>query len=162
MVILGNLPSQLCVLDSSATLRSSILSFLFKFPIPFFSQNSPKNSSLLFLRIPGVFFRSPFFLEPQKNSSFLPLVSSPLNHSSAPLFTGQQAWLLQPLSLYSSTMLSPQTISAAATFSTTLLLQSLFLLFHLRPLTAYGTPFPESSSTCQSPTATSKSEVDSL
>ena len=46
VVILGNLPSQLCVLDSPATLRSSVLSFLFKFNPYSFPPKKPLHFSL--------------------------------------------------------------------------------------------------------------------
>ena len=58
------------------------------------------------------------------------------------LFTGQHAWFSQPPSCCTSTILSPQTISAAATFSPcNTPFAATFFLCHLRPLTAYGTPF---------------------
>ena len=46
IVIPGNLPSQLCVLDSPATLRSSVLSFLFKFNPYSFPPKKPLHFSL--------------------------------------------------------------------------------------------------------------------
>ena len=70
----------------------------------------------------------------------------------------------QPLCSYLlfSPGFAPPTISAKTATKNTTILQPPLFLSHPRPLTAYGTPPLESSSTCQSPTTTSKSKVDSL
>ena len=94
MVILGNLPSQLCVLNSSqqlyallfsaSSLSSRQYSFTLKLPekkllfLPFLALLSPISFSFLFF----------LFLCLLPQATLLP-----------PLFTSQQAWLAQPLSL---------------------------------------------------------------
>ena len=87
---------------------------------------------------PAFFFLTPFFF-------FFP-VSSSASHSSAHL----QCCHL-PRSLQQPPFLHHSFCSHL--FCTTTMLS---------PPTAYGTPFPESFSTCQSSIAASKSEVDSL
>ena len=140
MVIPGNLAS--CPRLFPATLRSSVLSFLLQFNPYSFSQNSQKNSSLFFL--PLLIF-----------SSFFSYLFS--------LF-------LFPFFLY-FLLFFPSVFSAFFSFPPFLfsdlpsqrsLLQPPFPPPFLPHSFCLQDPLPESSSMCQSPTATSKSEVDSL
>ena len=121
MVIPGNLPSQLCVLDSSQQLYA-----------PLFLVSSLSSANTFFSKLSE---KTP----PQKNS-FVPLQASPTSlllrisfsisaatTFSAPLPCYHLQRSFQSKTLCSSIMLSPPTISAAATFSAPHLLSPPFL-----------------------------------
>ena len=115
--------------------------------LPTNTKKSPPSHSLLPLInefLPFFLFFSFFFFV-----SFLP------SHSSALLFTNQQAWLAQPLSLLllNNVVLSNDLCNHL--FSATLLLQPPFLSTPA-PLDGLRDPLPKGSSTCQSPIAASK------
>ena len=116
-----------------ATLRSSVRSFLLQSNPYSFPQNSQKTPPFFGFASP------PFFRKPPSLSFFFFLLPS--------LYLG-----------FAFSM-----ISAATTFFASLLLQPPFLPHSFyNHLFCPRDPPPESSSMCQSPTATSKSEVDSL
>ena len=83
MVIPGNLPSQLCVLDSLATPHPSVLSFLFKFPTLFPSKPPEKLLlSLTMLSPPPPFFLWCLLLQATLLPSYSPVSKHGLpNHS---------------------------------------------------------------------------------
>ena len=153
MAIPGNLPSQLRVLDSSQQLYAPL--FLAS------DCGSLHTLSLIFSQKTPPSFYDAIFSHFLFSSETLPRSSTgPLKLNSA---------LLPPSSFFPF-FLSPLSriclhndLCRSHLFSSTLLLQPLFLphsfcshLFCLRD------PPSESSSTCQSPTATTKSEVDFL
>ena len=148
VVIPGNLPSQLCVLDSPATPRSSVLSFLFKFP-PYSFPPEPSEKLLRFFSSLLPFFTTSSVL------SFLfkfPPYSFPPEPSEKLLsfFLLSSLFSPPPLSLYHavtsndlcSSHLSCTTPSAAT-----------FPSLSSAPPNGLWDPLPESSSTCQSPIA---------
>ena len=165
MVILGNLPSQLCVLDSSQQLYA-----------PLFLASSPSLANTLFSK-----------LSEKPPSEKLLRPSTSLSHfspSSDLLYDLCRSHLFCP-----PTMLSPPTIPPKQTplllynvvtsndlcsshlscttppatiFSCTTPSVVTFPSFSSAPLNGLRDPLFESSSTRQSPIAASKSEVDSL
>ena len=158
MVIPGNLPSQLCVLDSSQQLYASL--FLASSPSSantLFSKLSEKPPSEKLLR-PSTslsLFGSPLWSLPQPHF-LLPYhaVTSndlPKAKPSAPLQCCHlQRSLQQPPFLHHYNVVT--SLLAAATFPS----------LSSAPLNGLRDPLPESSSTCQSLIVASKSEVDSL
>ena len=99
MVIPGNLPSQLYVLDSPATPRSSILSFLFKFPTLFPSKPPEKLLlSLTMLSPPPPFFLWCLLLQATLLPSYSPVSKHGLPNHSPCCCTPAAARLLQPAS----------------------------------------------------------------
>ena len=146
MVIPGNLPSQLCVLDSSQQLyallflaSSQVQPILFPSKLP---EKLLRSSTIFFFSKPPFVFRIfAFFFTISIAATFsVPLPCCHLQPS------------LKSKTLCSFTMLSPPTISATTTFPS----------LSSAPLNGLRDPLLESSSTCQSPIAVSKSEVDSL
>ena len=134
MVIPGNLPSQLRVLDSSQQLYVPLFVASYCSSTHTISLKTPRKTPPFF----GFAF-PPFFRKPPSFSFFFFLLHS--------LYLG-----------FAFSM-----ISAATTFFASLLLQPPFLphSFYSHLFCPWDPP-PESSSMCQSPTTTSKSEVDSL
>ena len=134
MVIPGNLPSQLRALDSPQQLYAPLFLASYCSSTHTISLKTPRKTPPFFR------FASPPFFRKLPSFSFF--------------------FFLLP-SLYLGFAFSM--ISAAATFSASLLLQPPFLSHSFyNHLFCPRDPPPESSSMCQSPTTTSKSEVDSL
>ena len=134
MVIPGNLPSQLHVLDSSQQLYAPL------FLAPYSKKTSPRSPP------------QPFFL-------LFPLLS--FFFLWCPAFFSSFATLLPCYSLVSKHGLpnhSPCCCSRHPTLSF-MAARSIWAGFMVRE---GGVPLPESSSTCQSSTVASKSEVNSL
>ena len=148
MVILGNLPSQLCVLDSSQQLYA-----------PLFLASSPSLANTLFSKLSE---KTPIRKTPPSLYKPLPLLSffgSLLRSLPQPPF-------LPPYHAVTSNDLCNSHLSCttppAAIFSCTTPSVVTFPSLSSAPLNGLRDPIFESSSTCQSPIATSKSEVDSL